>query len=209
MIDPSCHLVKFNHQIHKIYQANIINSKILYVPRTRSFLIQHKGGGKMKKYSSFSGTVTMIQDYLVGSDEELKGCYKLMSLLREDGSIVNFVISPTTYFLDHVMVSVGERVTGFYDVNVPVILIYPPQYQALIIVKKSPYQNVKVDYFNSLLVSSDGQLQLNISSFTPILLQNNQSFTLSPANRNLLVVFGPATFSIPAQTSPYKIIVLC
>ncbi|WHX98729.1 hypothetical protein [Neobacillus sp. DY30] len=163
----------------------------------------------MKKYGSFSGTVTMIQDYLVGSEEELNGCFKLMSLLREDGSIVNFVISTTTYFLDHVIVSVGDHVTGFYDVNVPVILIYPPQYQALIIVKDHSYQNVKVDYFNSQLVSSDGQLQLNISSYTPLLLQNDQPFTLNPANRNLLVVYGPATFSIPAQTTPYKIIVLC
>ena len=102
----------------------------------------------MKKLSSISGTVTMIQDHLVSSEEELKGCFKLMSLLREDGTIVNFVISPTTYFLDHVMVSVGDRVTGFYDVNVPVILIYPPQYQALIIIKDNPYQNVKVDIFN-------------------------------------------------------------
>jgi hypothetical protein len=172
-------------------------------------MVDKMGGEKMKIYGSFSGTVTMIQDYLISSDEELKGCFKLMSLLGGDGSIVNFVISPTTYFLNHVMVSVGDRVTGFYDVNVPVILIYPPQYQALIIVKDNPYQNVKVDYFNSQLVSSDGQLQLNISSNTPILLQNDQPFTLNPGNRNLLVVFGPATFSIPAQTTPYKIIVLC
>jgi hypothetical protein len=163
----------------------------------------------MKKYGYFSGTVTMIQDYLIGSDEESKGCFKLMSLLGGDGSTVNFVISPTTYFLDFVTVSIGDRVTGFYDVNLPVILIYPPQYQALIIVKDTAYQNVKVDYFNSQLVSSDGQLKLNISSYTPILLQNNQPFTLNPANRNLLVVYGPATFSIPAQTTPYKIIVLC
>lgn len=171
-------------------------------------MTHQNGGKKMKKYGSFSGTVTMIQDYLVGSEEE-KGCFKLMSLLQGDGSIVNFVISPTTYFLDHVMVSVGDRVTGFYDVNVPVILIYPPQYQALIIVKDNSYQNVKVDFFNSQLVSSDGQLQLNISSYTPILLQNNQPLTSNPANRNLLVVYGPTTFSIPAQTTPYKIIVLC
>lgn len=150
-----------------------------------------------------------VQDYLVGSDEELKGCFKLMSLLRGDGSIVNFVISPTTYFLDRVIVSVGDRVTGFYDVNLPVILIYPPQYQAIIIVKENPYQNVKVDYFNNQLVSSDGQLQLNISSYTPIVLTNDQSFTLSPTNRNLLVVYGPATMSIPAQTTPYKVIVMC
>jgi hypothetical protein len=163
----------------------------------------------MKKFSSFYGTVTMIQDYSVGSDEELNGCFKLMSLLIGDGSIVNFVISPTTYFLDHVTVSIGDRVTGFYDINVPVILIYPPQYQALIIVKESPYQNVKVDYFNSQLVSSDNQLQLNISNFTPIFLPNDQPFNLNPANRNLLVVYGPATMSIPAQTTPYKIIVMC
>ncbi|WP_051591135.1 hypothetical protein [Bacillus sp. UNC438CL73TsuS30] len=83
----------------------------------------------MKKFSSFAGTVTMIQNYLVNSEEDLKGCFKLMSLLRGDGSIVNFVISSTTYFLDRVMVSVGDHVTGFYDVNLPVPLIYPPQYQ--------------------------------------------------------------------------------
>jgi hypothetical protein len=163
----------------------------------------------MKRFSSFSGTVTMIQDHLVSSDQELTGCFKLISLLGGDGSTVNFVISPTTYFLDSVMVSIGDRVTGYYDVNVPVPLIYPPQYQALIMVKENPYQNVKVDYFNNQFVSSDGQLQLNISSYTPILLQNHQTFTLSPANRNLLVVYGPATFSIPAQTTPYKIIVIC
>lgn len=163
----------------------------------------------MKRFSSFTGIISMIQDHLVSSDEELKGCFKLISLVREDGSIVNFSISPTTYFLDHVMVSVGDRVTGFYDVNVPVPLIYPPQYQALIIVKENPYRNVKVDYFNNQLVSSDGQLQLNIFRYTPIFLQNDQPFTLSPANRNLLVVYGPTTFSIPAQTSPYKIIVIC
>ena len=110
----------------------------------------------MKEYSSFSGTVTSIQDYLVGSDEDLKGCLKLMSLVSDDGSIVNFVISPTTYFLNRVLVSVGDRVTGFYDINVPVILIYPPQYQALIIVKDSAYQTVKLDYFNRQLLSSDG-----------------------------------------------------
>lgn len=163
----------------------------------------------MKKFSSFSGTVTMIQDHLISSEEELQGCFKLMSLSSEDGTIVNFVISPTTYFLDHVIISIGDRVTGFYDVNVSVILIYPPQYQALIVIKDSPYQKVKVDYFNNQLLSSDGQLQLNLSRYTPIFLQNDQPFTLYPANRNLLVVYGPTTFSTPAQTNPYKIIVIC
>ncbi|PAQ14712.1 hypothetical protein CD798_09695 [Bacillaceae bacterium SAOS 7] len=163
----------------------------------------------MRKFKSFYGTVTMIRDFKVDTNEELTGCYKLMTITNQDGAIVNFVVSPTTYFLDHVMVALGDQVTGFYDANAAVPLIYPPQYQAIIIVKDTPYQNVKVDYFNNQLISSDGQLKLNLSSYTLLLLPNDQPFTHNLANRNLLVVYGPTTKSIPAQTTPYKIIVMC
>ena len=163
----------------------------------------------MKKYSSFSGKVSMIQDYSTSPNQQLNGCYQLMSVVIGDGSVVNFVIEPTTYFLDHVRVSIGDRVTVFYDANAPALMIYPPQYQALIIVKDHPYQNVKVDYFNSNLVSSDGQLKLNVSRSTLMLLPNNQLFTANPANRHLLVVYSAATMSIPAQTTPNKVIIMC
>ena len=71
------------------------------------------------------------------------------------------------------------------------------------------YQNVKVDYFNNQLVSADGQLKLNIAPNTPTLLTNGQPFSKNPANRNLIVIYGPTTRSIPAQTTPYQIIVWC
>jgi hypothetical protein len=125
---------------------------------------------KMINFYSFRGTVTMISDYNIGQEGE--GCYKLMTVEDGSGEIVNFVVSPTTYFVDHSVVAVGDRITGYYDGNAPVPLIYPPQYQALVIVKDSPYQNVKVDYFNSLLVSNDGQLRLNISPYTQIVLRS-------------------------------------
>ena len=160
-------------------------------------------------FKSFYGTVTMISDFMVGQNGEGGGCYKLISVENELGAIVNFVVSPTTYFVDHVMVAIGDRITGYYDGNAPVPLIYPPQYRALVIVKDNPYQNVKVDYFNKELVSIDGQLKLNISPHTLILLTNGQAFSHHPANRNLIAIYGPATKSIPAQTTPYKIIVWC
>ncbi|KAA0544924.1 hypothetical protein FZW96_19050 [Bacillus sp. BGMRC 2118] len=163
----------------------------------------------MRQFSSFYGMITNIQDFSTGGSEETTGCYKLISVLNNEGTQVNFVVSPTTYFLDHVMVQIGDMVTGFYDVNAPVPLIYPPQYQAIVMAKYTPYQNVKVDFFDSQLVSSDGQLKLNNTSYTPILLPNNQAFTSNPSNRNLLVVYGASTFSIPAQTTPYKIVVMC
>jgi hypothetical protein len=163
----------------------------------------------MTNFYSFHGTITMISDFFTGQNGEGEGCYKLISVDNGLGALVNFVVSPTTYFVDHVMVAVGDRVTGYYDGDAPTILIYPPQYQALVMVKDSTNQNVKVDHFNSQLVSNDGQLQLNISPYTQIVLTNGQAFSRSPANRDLIVIYGPATHSIPAKTTPYRIIVLC
>jgi hypothetical protein len=164
---------------------------------------------RMINFYFFQGTITMISDFLIGQNGEAEGCYKLVSVLDDTGATVNFVVEPSTYFVDHEMVAVGDRVTGYYNGNAPVPLIYPPQYRALIMVKENPDRNVKVDFFNSQLVSSDGFLKLNISPYTQILIRNGQLFTSNPANRNLIVVYGPSTKSIPAQTTPYKIIVWC
>lgn len=150
----------------------------------------------------------MISDFFTNQNSE-EGCYKFITLENELGEIVNFVVSPRTYFVDYETVSVGDRLTGYYDGDAPALLIYPPQYEALVMVKDSPYQNVKVDYFNRQLESSDGQLRLNISPYTQIVLTNGQIFSGYPDSRDLIVIYGPTTKSIPAQTTPYRIIVLC
>lgn len=163
----------------------------------------------MVNFLSFSGSVTAIEDFIITTNDVDAGCNKFISVDNGSGSIVNFVVSPSTYFVDHAMVSVGDWITGYYDGNAPAPLIYPPQYRAIVMVKENPYQNVLVDHFNGNLVSSNGQLKINLSPFTQRLLTNGQAFTRNPANRNLIVIYGPATKSIPAQTTPYKIIVLC
>ncbi|MBY0223395.1 MULTISPECIES: hypothetical protein [Sporosarcina] len=162
----------------------------------------------MMEFHSFSGIVMMIDDFSTDQDNEA-GCYKLFMVDSGYGNIVNFVVGPTTYFVDHVMVEIGDQVTGFYDANAPAPLIYPPQFRALVMSRDSPYQNVKVDYFNRRLESSDGTLRLNLSPQTQIILQNGQSFNGDIGGRDLIVVYGASTRSIPAQTTPYKIIVLC
>lgn len=108
------------------------------------------------KFAAFSGTVTRIEDFYPSQDDASVGCYKLMSLESIDKGPVNFVISPGTYFVDHEVVEVGDEVTGFYDANAPALLIYPPQYPAIVMAKDTVYQNVTVDYFNNQLISSDG-----------------------------------------------------
>lgn len=160
-------------------------------------------------FQSFSGYVTAIEDFMVSPSNDNAGCYKFFSIENEDGALANFIVSPNTYFVDHETVSVGDWITAYYDGDAPAILIYPPQYPALIIVKENPYRQVKVDFFNQDLISSDGMLQLNISSITPILLTNGQILSNNLADRNLIVSYGPTTKSIPAQTTPYEIIVFC
>ena len=160
-------------------------------------------------FQQFNGFVTQIDDFITSSNDEQAGCYKMFSVQNDAGSMVNFIVSPDTYLVDHTTVSVGDWVTGYYDGDAPVPLIYPPQYRALIIVRESPYQQVKVDYFDHDLLSSDGQLILNIAPNTSTLLTNGQAFTNNVANRNLIVSYGPTTMSIPAQTMPYKVIVYC
>lgn len=132
-----------------------------------------------------------------------------MSVKDKNGNTVNFMVSPDTYFIDQKIVSACDYVTGYYDGDAPTILIYPPQYPALVVFKCNPNQNVKVDYFDSQLTSSDGELKLNISPNTQIILKNGQPFCGDPADRNLIVFYGATTMSIPAQTTPRKIIVWC
>ncbi|MFE4764037.1 hypothetical protein [Bacillus mycoides] len=162
----------------------------------------------MKNFQSVEGTITMISDFATGSNEEM-GCNKLISVNNGYGTLINFVVKPNTYFIDYATVAIGDKVSGFYDANAPVPLIFPPQFQAIVMAKYKPHQNVKVDYFNEQLESGDGKLKLNISPSTQILLTNGQFFTGNLVNRNLIAIYGLTTMSIPAQTTPYKIIVLC
>lgn len=159
-------------------------------------------------FQSFQGVITAIDDFWSGFGGNT-GCTKLVTIRTRERQQVHFIVTPTTYFVNHVMINVGDTITAFYDINVPVPAIYPPRFTAVVIAKVTSHQNVKVDYFNNQLISSDGTLQLNVAPTTQILLENGQRFTANPANRNLIVIYSASTRSIPAQTVPEKIIVMC
>src|SRR5690625_3488784 len=162
---------------------------------------------KMIQFKAFTGTVVSMND--LHSSEYGEGCSKIIALQNEEGAPVNFILTPSTYVVNQDMIAIGDTVTGYYDANGPAILIYPPQYLALIKVKEQTYQNVNVSYFNSDLISNDHKLRLNIHPYTQITTTYGQAFTGNIANRTLIVIYGPSTKSIPAQTMPHKIIVMC
>ncbi len=155
------------------------------------------------RYLGVQGIVTNISDL---NDD---GCTKLFELRDQNGRITNFIVTPSTYFINQANISRGMSITVFYDADAPAVLIYPPRFQAVVVAPNTLNKNVKVDYFDSNLLSQDKALQLNIDSNTQILLENGQTFTASPANHYLIVIYTASTRSIPAQTTPETIIVLC
>lgn len=160
-------------------------------------------------FGAFQGTVKDIQIY---KNNNISGnqIWNFVLVENEENSVVNFVISSNTYFAFQDMITIGSTITGYYALNVPVPLIYPPQYQAYVVVVEpdSKSEQIKVDCFNNNLVSSDGTLKLNIGENTQILNKDGSPYQGSLEGKALVVHYNAATKSIPAITVPNKIIVL-
>lgn len=136
-------------------------------------------------------------------------CCMLMTAVRNSDGITNFVVSPDTYVIGEVRLRAGMNVTAFYDVDLPVPLIFPPQYQAMFIGRRNPQETVYAGVFDDNLEALDGSLKLNIGRSTQIVTSNGQPFNCPLSGQTLIVYYSATTRSIPPQTTPRKIIVIC
>lgn len=138
-------------------------------------------------------------------------CQQQITIQNQEGT-QNFILSPDTYVINEVRLRVGMNVTAFYDANLPVPLIYPPQYQAIFIGRRNPYENIYAGEFDENLEALDGSLKLNIERYTAVVTSNGQPFDCSLKDyKNLLLIvyYTTTTRSIPPQTTPRKVIVVC
>lgn len=157
---------------------------------------------KRTHFNSFTGIVKGIRE----SETDKNFSYVLLE--NEEGMEANLVLTKDTYFINDEKIRIGSKVTGYYDANAMMIMIYPPQYVAVAVLVSNKEQNIKVDLFDADLVSADNFLRLNISDGTEIVNKDGKEFKGSLKNRKLAVFYGASTRSIPAQTSPDKIVVL-
>lgn len=130
-------------------------------------------------------------------------CNQMISLRTEDG-IINFVISSATNVIDSRQLRPGMRVAAFYDKSLPVPLIFPPQYQAVLITALERNEQIALNYFDTELVAGDRSLELNVARSTDIQTINGQSFFCDIGNRPLLVYYTATTRSIPASDHAKK-----
>lgn len=138
-----------------------------------------------------------------------ENCCEQQVTIRNDNGISNFIISTDTYVIGEVRLRPGMLVSAYYDASLPVPLIFPPRYQAVIIGRKNPSENMFIGYFDDTLTAEDNALKLNINRSTEVVTTNGQTFNCRPENQMLIVYYSETTRSIPPQTTPRKIIVLC
>lgn len=136
-------------------------------------------------------------------------CCSRMITLRTEKGIVNFRVVSDTRIIDDRQLRIGFRVAAFYDGNLPVPLIFPPQYTAQIITLLGRNEQIMLNFFDNNLTASDRSLQLNIGRNTNVSTINGQSVNCSLGNHVLLVYYTVTTRSIPPQTSPSRVVVLC
>lgn len=159
-------------------------------------------------FASVTGTIVEMIPTRMGN-RRANPCMIFATVEDMDGNMVSFSISPSTYVADYETLSVGMMCTFWYRTDAPVPLIYPPQYKAVVVARQINGRRIDVSFYNMSLVNEEQNLQLNVDNAVEIRTTNNQYFQGSPTNHNLVVFYDNSTRSIPAMTTPDKIVVLC
>lgn len=161
----------------------------------------------MSRYSPLEGVVTSVTPLQSGNRTYY--CTLLLYIQTAYQETYQVIIDSTTYVLDQKPVRRGDTIIAFYDTMAPMPLINPPQYRAVAIVLPNGQEYATLDYFDRNLRNSDNTLVLNLSGGTSILMPNGQYYLGVPGNQYMLVLYSGHTKSIPAQTTPNRIIVFC
>ncbi|MEC1722425.1 copper amine oxidase N-terminal domain-containing protein [Schinkia azotoformans] len=119
--------------------------------------------------------------------------------------------SSTTEQLKRDSLKEGLLIDAYYDKHKPMLMIYPPRITPEIVIVNDEEKtgNVKVGLFDENLVSLDNDLKLNIGEKTVILNEKGKNISAEELKgKELIVFYTVSTKSIPAQTTPTKIIAL-
>lgn len=161
------------------------------------------------RFGSVTGRILEVVPYGMRSSRMESTCMTMVTVEGEEGNITNFIVTPATYVVDFVTLMPEMVCTFWYRMDAPAVLIYPPQYNAVVVARQDENRMVDVSYYDEMLINESRSLRLNIDNSVDVRTTNNQVFQGSPANRELVVVYNMSTRSIPAQTTPQEIIVLC
>lgn len=151
-------------------------------------------------YGQFSGKIEEIRRNEEGT---LTGVY----VRDRDGRMAWLMVGDDTYRYGQEPEE-GLEATGYYRTDIPMLLIYPPQYPVSVLLTGDQDLNVHVDLFDGDMVSADGMLKILTNEAFPVIRPDGTAFEGSPVDHRLAVFYGVSTRSIPAQTHPDRVVVL-
>lgn len=135
---------------------------------------------------------------------------------------INYMITQDTLVFDAQgnMLSIddlkeGDLITAYTGAYTPAPMIMPPQYQAEIIVIQDPEAEEPVFSCADTFVMTDGMLTglgntlaLTMDDSVTVVDRLGQTCEAELENMDLLVFYDVSTKSVPAQTTPLKVVVL-
>lgn len=164
------------------------------------------------KYINFQGKIEEINKNENGfsilvkaNDEDEYG--KIFHISEK----VIMVSNKTNGFVDKDSLKKGMTVVGVYNKNTPTTLSLPPQLtpDVLIVKENEEPVAVHVDKFNKELTSSDNNLKLNLDDKVVIVDEDGKAVEdRNLEDKDLIVFYAISTKSIPAQTTPEKVIIM-
>jgi hypothetical protein len=134
--------------------------------------------------------------------------------IKEEENTYRLAVTADTLVFDNtgkrVELKEGDKVIAHTYANKPMLLIYPPQYSPeVVIVVTETMGTAAVGTFDKNLLDADLSLKLNVSEETELSSLSDKEVKIADlAENNLLVFYTITTRSIPAQTSPHKVVVL-
>lgn len=151
-------------------------------------------------YAEVRGTIKSI------ASAGIDGKQQLVEVQIDNENTAHLYVSEQT-FVDEKL-ETGAEVIAFYKANEPMILIYPPRYNAAAIALVKEDRQIMVDRFDSTLKNAAGNLVLNIGEDTKVLTTDGKVYEGSLKDQRLFVEYNFTTRSIPAQTTPIRVVVL-
>lgn len=132
----------------------------------------------------------------------------------DEANPYSIVVSSQTRVVDELgnktKLQEGLKYSAYVDSSKPMILIYPPQYSPELIVVETGKQGFHaVGKWDKTWVNKELALQLNFDENTVIESLSGQTLTKEQiVDKEIAVFYTVTTRSIPAQTTPSKIILL-
>ena len=175
-------------------------------------LLEMERQDERENYILLAGQIKDIRQGHEGS------IFALVSDSDEEYSGIQFGVSSDTLLLDQrgekvaiTSLQIGDTVKVYYRKDQLMALSMPPMTFApiFIVEKEGSIGFTELAFFNENLINLNNTLQLNIAEETQISDQQGNPKTKEDlVNQELLVFYDITTRSIPAQTTPQKVILL-